>query len=554
MNSFPMNKDLVFSFILTVLTSACSDPVPKFDDRTVFKYNEAAGISSLDPAFARSFENVAATNQIYNGLVQVDKNLNVLPSIARSWEITDSGKVYTFHLRKDVYFHDHNVFPDGKGRKVTAEDFVLSFNRILNPDLASPGAWIFNEVDFSAKTDYNGFSAPDDSTFVIRLKRAFPPFLGILTMQYCSVIPMELVMDKKNDFSENPIGTGPFMFKAWKQGTKLVLVKNPHYWETDSSGMRLPYLDAVSISFTKDRHSELISFLEGDLDMVSGLDPAYKDELLTSEGELHPDHSENLKILRVPFLKTDYLGILVDENLPGTKNSPLLIREVRQAINYGFDRNAIVKFLRNTIGKPAVSGFVPYGMPGFTNDIKGYEYNPARARELLNEAGFPNGKNMPAIVLTTTAQYQDLCEFIQNQLSEIGIKIKINVVPTTIHADLSANGKLNFFRKSWVADYPDGENFLSLFYSRNFSPDGPNYTHFKSSKYDSLYEQSILEPVDSLRLLIYQQMERIIIEEAPVVPLFYDEAIRFHHKGIKGFEINPMNLLSLKKVKKGDPN
>jgi peptide/nickel transport system substrate-binding protein len=545
---------LVFISFLLCFYSCSSEKITndtQQENLKVFKLNEAFGITSLDPAFARSFENIMAVNQLYNGLVQMNEKLEVIPAIAKSWEISDDGKVYTFHLRDDVYFHDHPVFPNGKGRKVVAQDFVNSFYRIIDPKLASPGAWIFNDVDFSEKSDYSGFVAVDDTTLKIFLKNPFPPFLGILTMQYCSVVPHEIVEKYGEDFRSNPVGTGPFKFKTWKEGVKLVFVKNENYFEKDENGNKLPYLDAVSISFIKDRHSEFLSFIRGEFDLLSGLDGSYKDELLTQQGELKDKYKDKIVLRKVPFLKTDYIAFYLDERNEAVKKSPLRLKQIRQAINYGFNREEMVRYLRNNIGQPAHAGFIPMGMPGFDPaKVVGYRYNPDKARDLLYQAGFPEGKGLPEITLSTTSAYLDLCEYIQKQLNEIGIKIKIDVLPAAIHSESAARGKLQFFRKSWVADYPDAENYLALFYSKNFAPAGPNYTHFNNQLYDKLYESAKQTLDFNKRIELYQEMDRIIVEEAPVVNLYYDEAIKFHHKNIEGLEINPMNLFTLKRVKK----
>jgi oligopeptide transport system substrate-binding protein len=520
------------------------------EGKKVFRYNESAGISSLDPAFARNFENVSAVNQLFNGLVQMDDHLNVIPAIAKTWDISKDGKIYTFILRDDVFFHDHEVFEQGKGRKVTASDFVHSFFRIVDSRVASPGAWIFNEVDFSEKSNYAGFLAENDSTLKIYLKNPFPPFLSILTMQYCSVVPYEVAEHFGNDFRNNPVGTGPFMFKAWKEGNKLVMVKNPNYWEFDGD-QRLPYLDALSISFLKERQAEFINFLGGDFDLLSGIDGIFKDELLTPKGELLPKFRDRFVMKNEPFLKTDYFGFLVDEFGPLAKDNPLRIKEIRQAINYGVNRKELINYLRNGIGTAAVAGIVPEGVPSFNPEVvKGYSYNPEKARELLAQAGFPDGKGLPEIVLSTTSIYQDMAEFIQNQLAAIGIRIKIDILQTAIHTEQAARAGLIFFKKSWVADYPDAENFLTLFYSKNFSPLGPNYTHFKNAEFDRLYEIAKTETNDEKRFELYQQMEQIVLDEAPVLLLFYDRAIKFHAKNIEGLELNPMNLLTLKRVRK----
>ncbi|HET6243404.1 MAG: ABC transporter substrate-binding protein [Bacteroidetes bacterium] len=547
-----MNKLLILTLVLLTVISCKQASVQEgeTDGRVVFKYNESAGITSLDPAFARSFENIAVVNQLFNGLLQMNDKLEIQPAIAKNWDISKDGLIYTFHLRNNVFFHDHHVFEGGIGRKVTAFDFVHSFFRIIDSKVASPGAWIFNEVDFSETSDYKGFIAENDSTLSIYLKRPFPPFLGILTMQYCSVVPYEIVGHYGDDFRNNPVGTGPFMFKAWKEAVKLVLVKNPTYFEMDGPN-RLPYLDAISVSFIKERQTEFMGFINGDFDLLSGIDGLHKNELITPSGELESKYSEKFIMKNEPFLKTDYMGFYIDSNSPLVKDHPLNKKEVRQAINYGINRSEMVKYLRNGIGTPANAGIIPAGMPSYNpEEVKGYSFDQEKARDLLAKAGYPEGKNLPEIVLSTTSIYQDMAEFVQNQLATLGIKIKIDILPTAIHTEQVARSSLNFFRKSWVADYPDGENFLTLFYSKNFSPLGPNYTHFKNSDFDRLYELAKSETDDQKRFKLYREMENLVIEEAPVLLLFYDRAVRFYPKTISGLEVNPMNLLTLKRVKK----
>ncbi len=532
---------LVFPFLL-IFYSCKENKIQS--DKTVFRYNESKGIASLDPAFAKSQVLIWPANQLYNGLVQMDNNLNIIPCIAREWEILNSGKTYLFTLRNDVYFHDHQIFPNGKGRKVTAQDFEYSLNRIIDPKTVSPGAWIFHNVN------ENGIKALNDSILEIKLKNPFPAFLGLLSMQYCSVVPKEIVEYYGNDFRNNPVGTGPFQFKVWKESEKLILVKNPNYFEQDSLGNPLPYLDAVSITFINDKQSEFLEFLKGNLDFISGLNPANKDELLTKNGYLNPKYKDQFKMINQPYLNTEYLGFLLDTSKIKNKLSPVLNKKIRQAINYGFDRVKMMKYLRNSIGEPALQGFIPKGLPGFIDEFKGFEYNPDKTRKLLIEAGYPNGEGLAPITLTTTADYLDLCEYIQQQLSQFGIEIKIDVNTGATFRDMVANSKLEFFRGSWIADYPDAENYLALFYSKNHSPGGPNYTHYTNTNFDKLYEQAMLETNGILRILLYNEMNKIIVNDAVVVPLYYDEVIRFVKNNISGFEGNPMNLLNLKYVKK----
>ena len=545
-----MKTKLFLFFIFLIFIVSCSRNTNEDKGKTVFRYNEAAGIVSLDPAFAKDQACIWACNQLYNGLVQLDDNLQVLPCIAKSWEISHDGLLYTFHLRNDVFFHDHKLFFNSKGRKIIASDFVYSFNRIIDPKLASPGAWIFNNVNDSMTDKSFNFKALNDSTLLIALKKPFPPFLGLLSMQYCSVVPKEIVENYGKDFRKNPVGTGPFKFKMWKEGVKLVLVKNENYFEYDGD-KRLPYLDAVAITFITDKQSVFLEFLKGNIDFLNSIDPAYKDELLTRSGKLNPKYRAQFNMLTEPYLNTEYLGFLVDSASEVFKNSPLYNKKIRQAINYGFDRKKMIKYLRNNIGTPGNYGMIPVGMPSFDSiAMKGYEYNPEKVRELLKEAGYPGGDGLADISISTTSTYLDLCEYIQQQLSDFGIKIKIEVNPPATLREMVANSKLPFFRGSWIADYPDAENYLSLFYSKNYCPQGPNYTHFSNTTFDKLYENAQRETNDSLRYSYYVKMNKIAMDEAPVVILYYDQVLRFTQKNISGLTSNPMNLLTLKQVKK----
>ena len=542
-----MIKRLLYISLIIFAVSCSSSDEKKEDTRTVFRYNDLAGLTSLDPAAASSFENILAVNQLYNGLVEMSDMLCVQPSIAKKWKISADGLTYTFNLNTNVFFHDNEYFKDGKGRKVIANDFVYSFNRLLDPKVSSATTLLTN-ID---QQNQNGFEAPNDSTFIIHLEKPFAPFLGILTMKYFSVIPKEVVNHYGDDFRRNPVGTGPFKFKMWNEGSKLVFVKNDNYFEFEGQ-YRLPYLDAVSISFIKDKETSFLSFLKGDIDMVSGIDEIKTDEVLTVEGDLKDSYKNKFKMQTQPFLKTDYLGFLIDDKLPISKNSPFLNKALRQAINYGFDRKKMVKYLHKNLGVAATAGFIPPGLPSFDETkVKGYDYNPEKVKELLFLAGYPDGKGLPEITLSTTEQYLEIAEYIQSQLAEFGIKIKIDVQKASVFKDAIANSKLNFFRKSWVCDYPDEENFLSLFYSKNWSPKGFNYTHYSNPQYDVLYEKSQNELNDSTRRDYYQQMDQLLIDNAPVVPLYYDEVVRLVQNNISGLSSNSMNLLSLKKVKKG---
>jgi len=546
-----LNKDIekkkLGFFLLAILLFSSCQPGDRSTVGTVFRYNESANITSLDPAFARDQAIIWATNQLFNGLVQLDDKLAIQPSIARSWDISKDGRSYTFHLRKDVLFHPSPVFAAQKSRFVTAGDFVYSFNRIVDPQLASPGAWIFNNVQ--QQNGKYGFFALNDSTFQVRLKEPFPPFLSLLSMQYCSVVPEEAVAFYGPRFRNNPVGTGPFLFKTWKEGVKLVMVKNPEYFESDN-GNKMPYLDAVAITFLADKQAAFLEFIKGKLDFMSGIDPTYKDELLTTTGSLQPKYRGEIRLVTQPYLNTEYLGFMIGKIASGQNGGGVIDKRVRQAINYAFDREKMIRYLRNNIGTPGFQGIIPKGLPSFDSSRRFFSYNPEKARELLTEAGYPGGKGLPAITLTSTSDYLDICKYIQHQVGELGIELLIEVSPPAAVKEMKAQAKIPFFRASWIADYPDAENYLSLFYSPNFCPRGPNYTHFSNPEFDRLYEQAMSTVNDPARFVLYQSMEQIVMEEAPVVILYYDQVLRFVREGVSGLGNNPMNLLNLKRVKK----
>ncbi len=523
----------IIACIGLLLAFACQDQLTKQQEKEVFRYNEHANITSLDPAFAKAQRNIWPDNQLYNGLVQLNDSLHIQPDLASSWQISPDGLTYTFQLRKDVYFHKNAVFGKDSTRKMVAQDVVFSLKRLSDPQLASPGSWVMRNV--------KSIKALAPHTVQIELKKPFPAFLGLLSMTYCSVLPREM---KNLSFRTSPIGTGPFRFKRWEENEKLVFRKNNLYFEKDSAGHSLPYLEAVAITFLPKKQGEFMQFALGKLDFMSGLDASYKDELLTPTGELNPAYKNRIKVKRGPYLNTEYIGINLDDNSPEVHS-----KKLRQALNCGFDRQRMITYLRNGIGVPAENGFIPKGLPGFSHK-KRYTYNPDKARKLVQEYQKNHQGKQPHIRLATSAQYLDFCEYLQRQWQNIGVAIEINVMPPSTLRQKRAAGKLQLFRASWIADYPDAQNYLSLFYSKNFAPHGPNYTHFKSAEYDKLYKKSLTLTQDVERVKLYKKMDSIVMENAAVIPLYYDEVIRFTQKNVTGLGINPQNLLDLTRVKK----
>ncbi len=532
-------------FVLSAVILLCLSCKRKANSTNVFYYNQPEGIRTLDPAFAKNQPVMWAVHQLYNTLLEVDSQLQVKSSLAKNWAISEDRLTYRFFLRNDIYFHDHESFANGKGRRLVAEDVVYSFNRIIDPAVASPGAWIFNGRVDTAQP----FRAINDTIFELKLVRPCHPILGILSMQYASVVARETVEFYGKDFGRHPVGTGPFSFKSWDEGQSMILMKNEHYFERDIDGKKLPYIDAVKISFLDNKTAEFLEFRQGRLDFVNDIDANFKDEILSRNGELKKEWEGKITLQKHPYLNTEYLGFLCDTNNILLKNSPLRLKKVRQAMNYAIDKRKMMLYLRNSIGTPAEGGFVPLGMPGFEQGlVKGYVYDKPKALQLLAEAGFPGGKGLPVVKLLTVPVYAELGAFIARQFEECGIPVQVETVQRSTLLEQIANGQALFFRGSWIADYPDAENYLSVFYGENPVP--PNNTRFSNKNYDELYRLALQETNDSIRIILNRKMDQLAIDEAPVIPLWYDMAIHLVQPNVNGFYPNALNLLELRKVRK----
>ena len=563
------------------LLAACQgNGLSAADERRVFRYNQPEALTSLDPAFARNQANGWATAQLYNGLLELDSTLQLAPALARRYSISPDGLTYTFVLREGVFFHENQeVFPvseadlhpelDAKRnaandlsvpvptRPVTAADFVYSFKRLLDAKTASPGGWIFRGKvleDKQGNISDTCFVAANDSTLRIHLKAPFIPFLSLLTMPYAYVVPHEAVEKYGKDFREHPVGTGPFQFKTWDEGNVLLFQKNNDYWRRDAHGRPLPYLDAVAISFIADRKTEFLTFLQGKLDFLSGIREGSRDLILNPDGTVRADFRGRFNLQKAPYLNTEYLGFQLDStHLTGeqaAQGRALRDPRVRQALGYAINRAELLAYVLNHVGRPGTSGFVPAALPSFSaSKVPGYTFQPQRARALLAAAGY--GPRHPlSLRLSTVAERKAVGEYLQKNWANVGVQVQIDINQSAAQQELVDNGRAAFFTKSWLGDYPDAENYLALFYSPNFSPAGPDKTHYQSAEYDRLYQQAIREQDAARRTALYQAMDRLVVRDAPVLSLYYDEVIRLTQRNVRGLTPNPMNQLELERVRK----
>jgi len=535
--------------LFTVLGLGGCKNVDKKSPQQIFHYNEDVSVTTLDPAFVRSQSENWIVSQIFNGLIDLDAQLQPVPALAKSWEISTDLLTYTFHLRSDVNF----CFVDKQGkvttRKMVASDVAYSLSRIADPATSSPGAWIFvGKIDSQLN---RVFIAPNDSTFVLKLVSPAASLLGLLSTNFGYVVPKEYARLDKSYLARNPVGTGPFYVRRWEDEIKLVMRKNPHYHEKDTQGVPLPYLDAINVTFVKNKQTAFMQFAAGSYDFFNGLEGSFKDELLTDQAMLKPKYAQKMKAIITPFLNTEYVGCYLGD-YPG-KTNWLKDVHLRRALFYAVDKQKLVRFFRNGLGDAGDWGVVPPILNAHEKETI-TEANAAWQKALAEyqQSGYAKQTNKPEIVLSTTADYLDMMVYLQETWGRLGVKIKVDIQTGGMLRQLRNEGKLMLFRGSWIADYPDAENFLACYYAPYLSPMGPNYTHFEDAQFDTLYR--LIEAGESgqkasLRKQYIQQANQILIDQAPVIPLYYDKSIRLIQPWVQGLENDAANRLVLKRVK-----
>ncbi len=375
----------------------------------------------------------------------------------------------------------------------------------------------------------------------------------MLSIPFCYIVPREAVERYGEDFFENPVGAGPFRLIEWVPDQQMTLVRNERYYEKDEQGNQLPYLDTVSISFIRDPNTEFLQFEQGHLDVISSIDPAHDDRILGEDLKSLSKEFEDYHLHMKPVMSVEYYGFMLDPEAPGSEASPFTDnRYLRQALNYAIDREAIIRYVLKGRGIPGNNGPLPPGTPGFSG-VKGYHFDRELARRLLDSAGYPNGKGLPEMTLQMgfSDRTKLVGEAVQEQLKAIGVDLTLKQVDFPQHLGMVRAGRLPLWRTSWIADYPDAENFIALFYTNYASPAGPNTTHYSNPAVDALYQEA-LNPRLTLeqRSALYGQAERLILDDAPWVFLYYNVSQRLSQPWVQGYTVDPLDRLSLTRVKK----
>lgn len=536
----------------------------------VFRINELEDFKNLYPLAIVDVISWRISTQVYEGLVKFNQSdLSIIPCLASRWEQNADATVWTFHLRKGVRFHDDPCFADGKGREMTGADIKYCFDKLCEASATNAafdltfkdkvkGANEYFEASKGGKTPEGGVSGVkllNDSTLEIDLISPASSFLNIIAHSGCFIYPKEALEKYGIDMRTKCVGTGPFAVKTIKEGETVILEKNANYWNVDKDGNRLPYMDAVKITFIKEKKAEMLEFQRGNLDMVYRIPvEMYKEIMGTAD---NPNAKKNdFDIQNVPALATHLYGML---NTGAIFNK----KEVRLAFNYAIDRSKIVDYILQGEGIPATYGIVPpfetFKKQGYDfSQIKGYEFNAEKAREYLKQAGYPGGKGFPKLTLTINAgggeRNGQIAESVQKMLKEnLDIEVNINVMPLAEQIDAYFSGKLDFYRFAWIADYPDPEIFLTIFYSKHI-PSNPadksflNTQRYKNARFDSIFEAASREPDTKKRFELYMRGEQVLIDDGAMMPVFYDENDRLVQKTIRNFPANGMEYRDLEKV------
>lgn len=472
--------------------------------------------SSLDPAYITGIYAVNVAMNLFDGLVEFDKDLNIVPAIARVWKISRDHRTYTFFLSKGVRFHN--------GREVTSEDFVFSFSRILSPDTKSPVASLFlniqgaKEFHDGKSSHVSGLRAPDPYTLKIQLEEPFAPFLSILAMANAKVVPKEEIGPL---FGRRPIGTGPFSFNIWQQGKEIVLAANKEYF----AGR--PYLNALRFRIYPNIEWEKIfdDFEKGLLDQ--SIIPSNKYDSIMSDAH----YAERYNLISKPTLNLVYVGMNV--NMP-----PFNDQRVRQAISYAVNTEAIVRDITKRGSIPA-KGILPPGIAGFDPHFEGYRYDPQKAAKLLEEAGYPQGRGIGPIEIWTVSKSEsvqrELREY-QRYLAEIGITLVPKVASNWKEFIKFINEKkAPMYYAAWYADYPDPDNFL---YVLCHSDSKTNRMGYHNPKVDELLDQARRETDYMKRVDLYREVQKMVMVDAPLINQHVNGFNFLFQPWVKGVEVS----------------
>ena len=566
-------KSVALLILLAFAPTACTSK-KKDEPANTVRLASVAKIKGFDPIFADDLYGGTETMRVYEGLLQyhyLKRPYTLVPALSEAMpERSKDNKTFTFKLKKGVLFQDDPCFKEsgGKGRELTAEDFIYSFKRLADAKNASPGWWVFEgkiegldewreagskagSADYAAVV--SGLTAPDRYTLKIKLKAPSIQFLYFLAMPFTAVVPREAVEHYGKEFLNHPVGTGAFRLVENLPGSKMVYAKNPTFRKDlypsegapgdkelgllADAGKPVPMADRIVVQVFEESQPLWLNLISGKLDLAAIPKDNYS-SAVTPGKELNPDlKAKGMRLVKEAELDLTFTSFNMDDPLVG-KNKLL-----RQAMSLAYDEDQYIELFYN--GRAvAAQGPVPPGIFGYDAAFKNpfRQFNVAKAKELIARAGYPEGKGLPVIEYATLSDStnRQSAEYLQKMLGAIGVKLKVNTYSWPEFQATVKNRKAQMYSFAWGADYPDAENFLQLYLGRNESP-GPNNSNYKNPEYDKLYEKLLTMTDGPARNDLIKKMVAILVEDCPSIFGAHRIAFALVHPWLKNYKRHEFN-------------
>jgi peptide/nickel transport system substrate-binding protein/oligopeptide transport system substrate-binding protein len=491
-------------------TIACGGDETTPTRRTLIDSRDRYDPRSLDPAQATDVPTGRAVAYVFDGLTRFTPDAKLAPGLAERWEVSPDGRTWTFHLRRGVTFHDGTPF--------VARHVVQSWERVLDPATRSGGASMLSAIAGASEyadrraPNVSGLSAPDDSTVVVTLTQPLAVFPTLVAMPVAAIVPDSIPAN----FGERPVGTGPWRLVEWRHDDYLLFARNAEYWGG------APETDSLLARIIPEPSTAVAEFESGNVDLL------YVPEGESRRWREAGGPGDRAQILSAPALRLWYVGINVTRG-------PLRDARVRQAINYAIDVESIVNALIGGRGRLA-AGVIPPALPGADTTRAPYGHDLARARQLLAQAGYPDGIELQ-LWHSQDAAFTDVAEAIQAQLGEAGIRATLVQREAAAMRAAARNGETDLVLKDWYADYPDAENFLyPLLHGDNAGQNGANVSFYADPRYDSLVSAARVEADSARRVALYREADALAFADAPMAFLFFYNDLYALQPWIRGFE------------------
>ncbi|MFK8039388.1 MAG: ABC transporter substrate-binding protein [Crocinitomicaceae bacterium] len=510
------------------------------------KVNSTEAITSLFPAGVSDIYSQHISSQIYEGLLKFNpKDLSLEPCIAESFEIDSATNIYTFKLRKNIYFHNNDCFSGGKGRQVNANDakfvfeFLCSKHELNTANILWRNYILGADNYYQGKIDHvEGIKVIDDFTLKIELNEPFSGFLNMMALIQTSIFPKEALDYYGTKLkTEVAVGTGPFSLK--NSGNSILLEKNNKYHKKDEFGNQLPLLSHVSVQFNNNKANELADFKSGKIDFIWGLPVEEIQNVIGSLKEAKEGKNKEFNLQSINNLQVEYYAFSFRDSL-------LQNIHLRKALNYAIDKAYIASYVLEGSVLPAKNGLIPEVNGYDKTKVSGYDFNPTKARVELQLSGYKPKKNDRKLIFhyNNSGQInQPIAIEIQRQIkANLGIDLVLKESDRKTFFEKLDTGQLPFWRYGWIADYPDPADFMTAFHSKNIkgSTNNSNKSYFSNPKFDQYFDRAMAESSLKERMKLLAKAEQVLLDEAALIPLFHFTSIRLVNPKLKDFPINEL--------------